>query len=959
MSRPLPTFNILIAFNKTVFTGLKSAIKRGDFNSFLGANKDYVLFTNTSDNFIRLAHAYSFQEKSGKETDNFTITLELLDPGRVFEQNYLANSLKQLLGKKTGDIFSTGEETANEIKRLQNILDHPDTSDPMFWDQMGEAKSVGGTLENDLYTFKTGLDNINKTKKLNQNAGENYYDSKEYAIGNALDQFGMTDLYGDAVKVNKRDTSYEKFLADFEKKKASYLEDIRARLDSLQAPVMPTNLYISYGCGDNLDNWAGPFLCNMSGAKIGFSAETGFRTITTVFTTNSQFPGLTPNDAAVFEFGRELQILAQVPLMSLVSKDHLGYTDVFGAASVQNQTIVDEKEFAKKQKEARISHLHLDRSRTEVLAEESPTGGFDYHYVISECLKDYIQKATSNKANVVVFFPDLNELLYPLIKSYENTFRFNNKDFNTAPITLDLPNGKTVSLSREKLFIIPEILKELGFDVTTEVTSDGKIITYDPETLISPNGTQDANAKNIERIKNSATTGKNLYLSLIKKPGQSFMDPLRKVTSGFSITKIIQPVFMIENNVDFIKEFKTFCDDHAGQERGRRASLDMEKVRLGDESGRVEEILNIDADKPILIYGDSTILDRYFFGKIILERTGVFKYGYGEDADALEKRESEKRAGEATTSFFNYQKLVAKRDLKYITEKYQTIAQKYFQTVKGDSCFNSYSLPKSEFAFNSKDELGIQKANIPVFKFGVQDSNVLDIDMDINQHYFAILNSILYQTTALHRGSRGSLNKKDDAFNALLQLDKDKIAYIIKNYTVIKPDGKQGLSESGIEKAKTIPQFADVKVEDIEAAFAALITLSGDKTVVQNLDWWKSENPAVHFTAVLSQMAKIAYKGTIRTLPFFHLSKNVGSLNPALLFVKETSILGINKNNSISDVLNGLWVIYGYEHSIGREDAHSSFHIMKDISYQMPNSLTPVGKTTVNTLNVKDPNNTK
>jgi hypothetical protein len=947
MTKPIPTFNILVAFDKDVFSGLKKAIKQGSFNSFLGSKKDYVLFTNTSDNFIRLSHAYSFLEKSGKDTDNLTITLELLDPGRVFEQNYLANSLKQLLGNRSGDIFGA-DAAENEIKRLQNILDHPDVKDPDFWKNMGAAINVDGTLENDLYKFGALQNSIIKNKKsLDKNAGE-YYNSTEYKVGSFFDALETTNLYTPELKVNKKDNSYEKFLADFEKKRAEYLTDIRKRLDSIQNPISPTTVYISYGCGDDLDNWAGPFLCYMSGAKIGFSAETGFRTITVVFTVNAEFPGLTPNDSAGFQYGRDIQIVSQQPLISIIDHKYLGAVDVFGG-----QPSVLDPVTAKR--DSRISHLGVGKSREEKLAEESPVGGFDFHYAICECIKQYIQKATANKANVVVFFPDLSELLYPLIKSYLNTYSFNDELFDDGTISVTLPNGKTASISKRKLYIIPEVLKELGFDISIEIISDGKIVTSEPEVLMSPNGTQDANSKNVERIKGAISTGKNLALTLIKKPGESFMDPLNRVSSGFSITRVVQPLFMVESNGEFIKDFKKFCDTQANKEKSRRAGIDYNKIRLGDETGRLEEIIEIDETKPLIIYGDKVVLDRFFFSKNVLEDSGLFKFGFGQEDDlTLAKKESEKSAGDPVTSYFNYNKLIAKRDEKYLTSEFKELSKKYFQIPKRDNCFNSYRLPTSQFAFSIQDQIAIQKANIPIFKFGVQDSNVLDIDMDINQHYFAILNSVLYQTTALNRGSRGTQDKTDDAFNILLQLDKNKVADIIKANTVIKPDGTKGLSAAGVNEARKLPEFAEISPKDIEAMFTALIALSGDKTLVQNLDWWKSQNPAVHFTSMLAAMANVAYRGTIRTLPFFHLSNNVNSINPALLFVKETSILGLNKNNSISDVLNGLWRIYGYEHSIGREEAQSAFHIMKDISIQLPNTLTPVGKQSINTINVPD-----
>jgi hypothetical protein len=934
MTKPIPTFNILIAFDKKVFSGLKKAIKQGSFSSYLGAAKDYVLFNNISDNFIKLAHAYSFQQKEGSETDNFTITLELLDPGRVFEQNYIANSLKQLLAPKSGNLFDA-TDTEEEIARLQNILDHQNENDPDFWKNMGAVALVDGTIENDLY-------NLSNEKRNKRNFN--------------IVAPGEEDETPEQIK-ERGELEYQKLVNEFEAKRQQYITEIQARLARLQNPKGLANFYISYGCGDNLDNWAGPFLCTMTGAKIGFSAETGFRTVTVLFTVDSEFPGLTPIDSSRFELGRDIQIFGQSPLITTITQDPVNFTDFFYGGSDDVPLLNATKEQKDREEKAQASRVSQLNSTGSSPGEE---GVYDYHYAISECIKDYLKKATANKANIVVLFPDINLLMKPLEDSYNREYRFNSNLYGNAPIYVKLPSGKEQAISKRRLYVVPKILKDLGFDITSEITSGDKIITYSDTTLISPNGTPDANAKVVERVTDAARTAKNLQISLVKKPGQTFMDPLKIVTAGLSTgLQVIKPVFMIENNVDFIKDFKEYCDKHGAEERARRQEIESnfdirQKIRLGDLSGRRQEILDIDPEKPILIYGDKTMIDRFFYGKIKLEKIGLFKFGFGGDEATLAEIEKSKKAEDPTNIYFNYNYLFAYRDKKFASDEYFQIANKYFQIAKQDNCFNSYSLPKSQFAFDVVDQQRLEQANIPVFKFGVQDPNVLDLDMDVNHYYFNILNKIVYETTKLHRGSRGTVNKTDEGFNALLELDKFHVSNIIKNFTVIKPDGTKGLSYTGIKAAKELSLFAETSEEDIEAVFASLMALSGDKTLVKNLEWWKKENPTVHFLTMLEEMSQLAYRGTIRTLPFFHLSNSVGSINPALLFVRESSILGINKTNSISDVLNGLWVIYGYEHSIGKGEAYSTFHITKDIRIQMPKPMMPIGKKSTEPIEVKE-----
>jgi hypothetical protein len=247
----------------------------------------------------------------------------------------------------------------------------------------------------------------------------------------------------------------------------------------------------------------------------------------------------------------------------------------------------------------------------EIKAEESY---IDYHYVISECIKNYIIKCVSNKANVIVLFPDLNELILPLKTNLEANGTFIPENEFTGYCVVSLVDGTKVRIPKSELFIIPEIMKELGFDVTEEITQDDEVISYDPEKVIGKNGKA---AFYPEVIKNSAAVSKNLYLNLVKKPGQTFLDPLNDLKNKFPKNlKIIDPVFLVENNADFLRDLKNFCAEHALNESSRRTTITPTELF---QSKRLEEIINIDESKPLIVYGDRTMLDRFFYGKIRLE----------------------------------------------------------------------------------------------------------------------------------------------------------------------------------------------------------------------------------------------------------------------------------------------------------------------------------------------------
>lgn len=948
MTTPLPTYNIIVAFDKQVFADLKRAAPES-MDAFLRNRKDSVLFTNISDNFLRLSHAYTFQEKQGKETDNFTITLELLDPGRVFEQTYLVNSLKQLAAGKSS-LFGNDSALDSEISSLRNKLEAVEKDADNFALNL-ENKDLTGSVEKDLYEIRKNIDNLKKTieavKPININV--DIGDELRFSAGRVAGAQTQNELnkqkYDQTLK--ELTPQIEEYTREFEKKRAEYVLSLSTQLKHLEKPVIPTTMYLSYGCGSNIENWAGPFLCWLTGAKFGFSAETGFRTITLVFTVNAQFPGLTPMDDIRFSLGRDLQVFGSHPILTIAKqKNTLPRLNTMIDGSPM--FLSEETNLGRIQR-IRINNLMqtgLPRNRTaeEFTAEENY---IDYHYVICECIKDYIKKCVSNKANVIVLFPDLNELIIPLKQNLEKNGVFDPENQLQGYCDIKLSDGTPLKIPKSEFYFIPEIMRELGFDVTEEIVEDGKILSYKPEQVIGRNGNA---AFYPEVVKNFGASSKNLYLNLVKKPGQTFLDPLVDLKNKFPKNlKIIEPTFLVENNADFLRDLKEFCVGEELKEERRRVNLDSKNPY---QSKRLEEVITIDETKPLIIYGDKTMIDRFFFGKIRLEEIGIFKFGFGADISVFDsaKDNSNSEAPKA----FNYSNLVARRDLKFTSKEYQDLAAKYFQFAKQDNCFNSYKVPTSQFDFESTDAEGLKKSNIPIFKFGVQDSNILDLDIDIDHFYFNILNSVFYQTTNLHKGGKGTKDSLNDKFNPLLELDKNKVAELIKQYMIITPDKPPTLDPSKAEDLKKIPQLATYSTKDLEAAFVSLIAFTDDKGAVLNLDWWKSENPAVHFYSMLSQMSKIAYRGTIRTLPFFHLSMSVGSLNPALLFVKETSILGLNKNSSISDSLNGLWVIYGYEHSIGKGEAYSSFHITKDPRVQLPSGLTPKKIDTVDTLEVEE-----
>ena len=181
-------------------------------------------------------------------------------------------------------------------------------------------------------------------------------------------------------------------------------------------------IYIAYGSGDNLDLWSGPHRTILTGADIEVK---GPRKITLTLTPTSQALELNHRRGAYNEkvnlnlAGLTMRYAGEskkIKFQNLIKAKSLGET--LAKEMLGNQSVYNPLEYIDEVQEAGIKAKHENQAKLfknlglNDLA--STLGEFDFHSIIVDALRSYIQKATNNP-NVIVLLPNINLICRKLI----------------------------------------------------------------------------------------------------------------------------------------------------------------------------------------------------------------------------------------------------------------------------------------------------------------------------------------------------------------------------------------------------------------------------------------------------------------------------------------------------------------------------------------------------------------
>jgi len=887
MSNPQKVPNIVVSLLNRPKEQAIAYVNAGDKNS-----SEYM-FRLANDNIVSFSHSYNFDKGDGDNIGNL-ITLELVDPENVFEYSIFSNY--DLLTKNQKQIAEMRKDSISELNRLIRIRDAlkglitPSNIDKQFNTYNLRQVTPPGT--NKLFPKYEKVENIQEV------AETTFFNELENKIETAILNSADTQL-------NSKE--YAKVIVETIRKQntVKFVFDQKEFTGNPQNNYLSTSASVTSGTIDtlltdlNLDNLEQklqitptPYFYFYYGLNDNPNEWTG--------PVAAQFTDAKYNYS--YESGRKSITMSFTttfdwPAFSKLALDVRGFTTTvppvyrsLGTASINTGFTANYGSLT--------SSLNFDKLNT----------------VLIETISDYIKKITSNNTQVLVILPDLDKIIQSSFKNYIDALKLDGTPFTNFAYKADA---------------YARLLEDLGFSANyfenIHNIKTGAIIDTNPK--INKNYRGYAQGNLIDAGSYSKSEDLILGVGIVKDITQSFRDPLQKIMVGIkNKTSIIDPAFEVIDDLQFVDAFVK---------------------HLNGVNSTYKNVFQ--SDKPIVIFGDRYLIEKYLYGKKFYILNGIVQEGRTTteakdpnqplaDFNSYVARAVAENSGDDLLS----------QDMKSIfnDDYIKNIASKYFLKVETCQKVNSslYTSPTDVLALPNVTE-SLKVARIPIFKSGVKESNVLNIDLNFNDFYFVALKSVWSQSEILNLVSNDSpntpsVNKNDlDSFTEaelnkireqakLISIAKNKDLDIVELFQFIDTDSEFSTfkKQTDVEKGEQLQLLLKI----IQQENQSLKIIVGSH---ENI------NSYLTMLSLFSTLVNRAYQGVVKTLPFFHISGTALSTPPILLLLEEVNTPPYTSKGFITRALNGLYQIRGFKHTISTEDICSEFYIVKSIQLDMPISF--------------------
>jgi len=676
-------------------------------------------------------------------------------------------------------------------------------------------------------------------------------------------------------------------------------------LDGLENenPPLPY-FYFYYGLGANEVNWTGPICAQFTKATYDYSFSNDKKTVTLTFTTSYDFPAF--SQLSIEDRGYMTRV---DPVYRLLTKLTPSNPNLFFGSGK--------------------------------LAENN-----NFHQILTQVIVDYIKVCTSDKTNVEVLLPDLNKIFNIELPTIINAIQSEGgSDLS------DSERLKQSSILKGHQYI--KVLSDMGFstglifkNTYDKVYASTSSVQY-PKWADLELGTVLPNLPNVDAVRNFGgyaqesfletfldTTGSNsvgVTVGMGKSINESYAAPLKRIIDG------------INNKLKGLSMTFELIDD---------PQL-VNKIIAYRRSKNIP-VNNLIPDQPLIIFGDTHLIEQYFYGKKYYEDLGLFsEQSRTEWSGNLTLEQS---LSKYVSTNKNKDTYLTRWDLKkYDAEYRRTVAAPYFlKTNKIENYENFYTYPKDEYQLNEATQESINKGKIPLFKAGVKESNILDLKLNFNDFFTVALSKLWVQKDGLNvvinSNPSNPVNKK------LLNSFDPFLIKTIENQIMMENIDAQGQLKSNVQinlsnaiyLAGLDPKFAPIKDTDEgrDALMNLLIHVSKNIAATQqdptkqkisvSVSNYTGHNAYLAYLNLFSEIVNSTINGYVRTIPFFFLTGTKSSMPPILLITEEPNLPPYNKKSFVSRTFNGFYNIYGFRHTVSSDDVHSEFFIMKDIRLELP-----------------------
>jgi|15BtaG_2_1085339.scaffolds.fasta_scaffold00256_19 hypothetical protein len=726
-------------------------------------------------------------------------------------------------------------------------------------------------------------------------------------------------------------------------------------------------IYVAYGSGENLNLWSGPHRTILQGVDIDVA---GPRKITITLVPTDQALQMSHRRGAYNELvnlnlaGLRMQFRGQSKKIKFATPEGERSTALYSPLHYYDlgENYSDDVE-----KDTEELKSFLQNADLADLA--SNLGDFDFHSMIVDALRNYIQQATNNP-NVIVLLPNINlicrKYLNEMVKNSRSTL-------SIAKKSLEITFGSFEKSSESKNYSIikqKELAKKEWFvsyflqSFNCNLYSQSKISNY---LAALPNFVL-GKFLYTEKKKDSVARGKDYFLNrdfyavLEQSDSGKIPDHMKLVKGVLNKIKLhskeeyqLVPAYFSETDTSILNFWST--------KKGEGFPCSIFPTLGGYD--------NFNAEKEAIIVGDLALIQNYLYSKINYEKalTSISEY----------KNQAVDYKGQQETheTYFPkpqnpYQDFL-KPESKYITaskgflsaaakeiplhpldkilltnSQYRNRMRSYVfpKYKKGSSgAFGDTAYLPDVFAYedvnlSKKQKKYIQDNNIPVFRYNTQNPNVIDINFKFGSIYFANL-LMGFKKTIERKASgvaAGILPVGNGSFP--IRTKGDAIAYVkLKEFTL-------GLDEK--ERNNYSTELAALMTPD-------LVSSIGKSTPEEAADWvatfikesketkYKGHvlidqllpgNPQSIMTDFMEETYRKALQMQIKTLPTFHLS-NIYNINTdTLVFAQDAKIAQTSppERTLINSFYSGIYKIMGFRHIINSGSAHSEFKLVKNVA---------------------------
>lgn len=366
---------------------------------------------------------------------------------------------------------------------------------------------------------------------------------------------------------------------------------------------------------------------------------------------------------------------------------------------------------------------------------------------------------------------------------------------------------------------------------------------------------------------------------------------------------------------DVLQRVEEGVRDHSSIPIGRTEIFVENDPKVKQIYKQFFQIEGFDDNQPLVIYGDVNFILNYFYGFIGVE-------------GAKEKSNSRLVAIQ-DQALLNNDRIIAMNNLFFTAEKRAGMFDNLFYQLPDDFAYTGDSKVKA------KEDIGTLKT--PVFIHGLQNSNVLSINTDMDLQYFnAITDTFkpnLADTVAVKSVGDASIFSKlqDLGSMAMSESNIEAIRSGLRNFT------STGNFKGDVKYIKMLysancDYLNEDLIQTLAEEFVTIYNSSKQGGRALNYNEYVRNALPNKILSLMRRISEFNLVATIKTLPFFRFYNVHNSLFfPAYLFMKEPLALGSpNKRQFLSQLLSGEWSIIGFKHHISEGEIYSQFTIIRN-----------------------------